>query len=109
MILAASTHNCHLFVSRPGSVANAVTAEVPHDAKRRTPLEGLRMATILEFKSAPRPAAASMLAACSAAVSAEIVLFPGVRYERHEGDEDEAGAQATSDVYTRRHSDENDG
>ncbi|MFA5958131.1 hypothetical protein [Hyphomicrobium sp.] len=40
------------------------------------------MATILEFKFAPRPTAASMLAACNAAASAEIVLFPGVRYER---------------------------
>ncbi|WP_409560132.1 hypothetical protein [Hyphomicrobium sp. MC8b] len=40
------------------------------------------MATILEFKSAPRPTAASMLSVCGAAASAEIVLFPGVRYER---------------------------
>jgi hypothetical protein len=67
------------------------------------------MATILEFKFAPRPAAASMLAACSASASAEIVLFPGVRYERHDGDEDEAGAQTPGDIYARRHSDENDG
>ncbi|MBS0250891.1 MAG: hypothetical protein JSR78_07475 [Proteobacteria bacterium] len=46
------------------------------------------MATILEFKSAPRPTAASMLSACGAAESAEIVLFPGVRYERPNDDDD---------------------
>jgi hypothetical protein len=45
------------------------------------------MATILEFRSVPRPAAASALAAAGAGVSADIVFFPGVRYERHdEGD-----------------------
>ncbi|HML30196.1 MAG TPA: hypothetical protein PKE16_15460 [Hyphomicrobium sp.] len=49
------------------------------------------MATILEFKSAPRPTAASMLSSCEAAESAEIVLFPGVRYER--GREDDQGDQ----------------
>jgi hypothetical protein len=48
------------------------------------------MATILEFKSAPRPTAASMLSAFGAAESAEIVFFPGVRYERHDGDAAEA-------------------
>ncbi len=41
------------------------------------------MATILEFKIAPKPTAASVLAAYGAGQSAEIVLFPGVRYERH--------------------------
>lgn len=45
------------------------------------------MATILEFKSAPRPAAASAFAAIQAGISAEIVFFPGVRYERHEDGE----------------------
>ena len=46
-------------------------------------LPGDRMANILEFR-----AAASKLADCSdrtsVGCSAEIVLFPGVRYERHE-------------------------
>lgn len=41
------------------------------------------MATILEFKVALKPTAASVLAAYGAGQSAEIVLFPGVRYERH--------------------------
>ena len=49
-------------------------------------LGGWRMATILEFKFAPRPTAASVLAACDASASAEIVFFPGVRYERHSDD-----------------------
>ncbi|MET0408952.1 MAG: hypothetical protein ABW006_11340 [Hyphomicrobium sp.] len=40
------------------------------------------MATILEFKSVPRPTAASVLAVCDASESAEIVFFPGVRYDR---------------------------
>lgn len=44
------------------------------------------MATILEFKSAPRPAEASIMAACGVAPSAEIVFFPGIRYERHDGE-----------------------
>ena len=38
------------------------------------------MATILSFKSSQRPSVASILRA--AGMSAEIVLFPGVRYER---------------------------
>ena len=42
------------------------------------------MATILEFKSAPRPTVASVLATYGGGQSAEIVFFPGVRYERHE-------------------------
>jgi hypothetical protein len=37
----------------------------------------------LEFKIAPKPTAASVLAAYGAGQPAEIVLFPGVRYERH--------------------------
>lgn len=41
------------------------------------------MATIISFKTAPKPTAASVLAAYGAGQSAEIVLFPGVRYERH--------------------------
>jgi len=41
------------------------------------------MATILEFKCCARPTAASVLAAYGVGQSAEIVLFPGVRYERH--------------------------
>ncbi len=45
------------------------------------------MATILEFKIAPKPSAASVLAAYGAGQSAEIVFFPGVRYERQEGPE----------------------
>jgi hypothetical protein len=57
------------------------------------------MATILEFKSAPRPAAASMLSACQAA-SAEIVLFPGVQYERHASD------SAADAAKSRRHREE---
>jgi hypothetical protein len=40
------------------------------------------MATILEFKTVPRPTVASVLAAHGAGQSAEILLFPGVRYER---------------------------
>jgi hypothetical protein len=59
------------------------------------------MATILEFKFAPRPAAASVLAACEAAASAEIVLFPGVRYER-------VGDEADDQMKAKRHSDEGD-
>jgi hypothetical protein len=41
------------------------------------------MATILEFKSVPRPAEASVMAAYGGAHSAEIVFFPGIRYEHH--------------------------
>jgi hypothetical protein len=41
------------------------------------------MATIIAFKTASKPTAASVLAAYGAGQSAEIVLFPGVRYERH--------------------------
>ncbi len=41
------------------------------------------MATILEFKYVSRPTVASVLAAHGVSQSAEIVLFPGVRYERH--------------------------
>ena len=57
------------------------------------------MATILEFKSAQRPNAASMLSACAASESAEIVFFPGVRYERHsdETSSDRAKAQRHSE------------
>lgn len=50
---------------------------------------GDTMATILEFRSAPRPTAASALAAHSE-LSAEIVFFPGVRYERQD-EADDAG------------------
>ena len=42
------------------------------------------MATILEFRSAPRPAASALAANGAIMASAEIVLFPGVRYERQE-------------------------
>ncbi|MFT3731021.1 MAG: hypothetical protein QM780_06275 [Hyphomicrobium sp.] len=60
------------------------------------------MATILEFKSVPRPTAASMLAACEAAASAEIVFFPGVRYERQ-------GEESLEDMNkARRHREEPD-
>ncbi len=55
------------------------------------------MAMILEFRSVPRPTAASVLAAYGGGQSAEIVLFPGVRYERHE----ESG-KATSKKGQRR-------
>jgi hypothetical protein len=41
------------------------------------------MATILEFISIPRPASVPAVIADGTAYSAEIVLFPGVRYERH--------------------------
>ncbi|MBY0559461.1 hypothetical protein [Hyphomicrobium sp.] len=41
------------------------------------------MATIIAFKTAPKPTTASVLAAYGAGQSAEIVFFPGVRYERH--------------------------
>jgi hypothetical protein len=41
------------------------------------------MATILEFRSAPRPAPASQFAMESGQM-AEIVFFPGIRYERAE-------------------------
>ncbi|MBS0233756.1 MAG: hypothetical protein JSR99_09740 [Proteobacteria bacterium] len=43
------------------------------------------MATILEFKSTPRPTDASVMAVYGAAQSAEIVFFPGIRYE-HTGE-----------------------
>lgn len=45
---------------------------------------GRRMATIIAFKTVPKPTAASVLAAYGAGQSAEIVFFPGVRYERHD-------------------------
>jgi hypothetical protein len=46
------------------------------------------MATILEFRSLSRPAMPSAFAANGASISAEIVLFPCVRYERQpESDE----------------------
>jgi hypothetical protein len=57
------------------------------------------MATILEFKSAPRPTAASMLSVCQAA-SAEIVLFPGIRYDHDANDVAADAAKA------QRHRDE---
>jgi hypothetical protein len=38
------------------------------------------MATIVEFRSAPRRTEPSAL---NAGASADIVLFPGIRYERH--------------------------
>lgn len=41
------------------------------------------MATILEFKSAPRPQAASTLSG-NRGSAAEIVFFPGVRYDRED-------------------------
>jgi len=47
------------------------------------------MATILEFKGASRPSAASVLTAFGAGRSAEIVFFPGVRYERMEDEPEE--------------------
>ncbi len=47
------------------------------------------MATIIAFKAAPKPTEASVLATYARRQSAEIVLFPGVRYERH--DDDPAG------------------
>ena len=56
------------------------------------------MATILEFKSAPRPASASVLADCNAMASAEVVLFPGIRYEREDGEEEKS-----RDPKARRH------
>jgi hypothetical protein len=40
------------------------------------------MATILEFRSAPRRKPASALTSQRSSRVAEIVLFPGVRYER---------------------------
>jgi len=52
------------------------------------------MATILEFKSTPRPADASVMAAYGAAQSAEIVFFPGIRYEHHTGEPDVKPAAA---------------
>jgi hypothetical protein len=42
------------------------------------------MATILEFRSAPRPSSASALAAQELGRSGEVVFFPGVRYEKVE-------------------------
>ncbi|MBS0269047.1 MAG: hypothetical protein JSS54_08710 [Proteobacteria bacterium] len=42
------------------------------------------MATIIAFKTVPKLTAASVLAAYGAGQSAEIVFFPGVRYERHD-------------------------
>ena len=67
-------------------------------ARTRFASLGVRMATILEFKSAPRPTAASVLGACGTVPSAEIVFFPGVRYER--GDEEE---EKSHDPKQRRH------
>lgn len=64
-------------------------AGVPHGVSEARVIGGLRMATILEFKSAPKPTDVSAIAAYGAA-SAEIVFFPGIRYERHTG---EAGAE----------------
>ncbi len=52
------------------------------------------MATILEFKSVPRPTEASVLAAYGAAQSAEIVFFPGIRYEQDTGEPEATPAKA---------------
>jgi hypothetical protein len=82
MILAAAAHTRHIVYRFADSLAGPSRREVPHDASEARVFGGLRMATILEFKSAPRPTAASMLSACHADASAEIVLFPGVRYDR---------------------------
>lgn len=60
-------------------------ARVPHGVSEARVFGGLRMATILEFKSAPKPTDVSAIAAYGAA-SAEIVFFPGIRYERHAGE-----------------------
>ena len=42
------------------------------------------MATILEFRASPRIGGLAMIATREARASAEIVFFPGVRYERVE-------------------------
>lgn len=52
------------------------------------------MATILEFKSVPRLTEASVLASYGAAPSAEIVFFPGVRYENDTGEPEATPAKA---------------
>jgi hypothetical protein len=41
------------------------------------------MSTILEFTHVPRPTSVPAVIADGSAYSAEIVLFPGIRYERH--------------------------
>jgi hypothetical protein len=82
MILAAAAHPRHLQYRVPVMWRVRSRRGVPHGVSEARAFGGLRMATILEFKIAPRPSAASVLAAYSAGQSAEIVLFPGVRYER---------------------------
>jgi len=47
---------------------------------------GPRMANIIAFKAAPKPTQASVLASYGSKPSAEIVFFPGVRYERQADD-----------------------
>ncbi len=87
MILAAAAHTRHSGVAcrfRGGSLEDGSAAQREPSSR----FWGLRMATILEFKSAPRQPAASMRSAFGTAPSAEIVFFPGVRYERQGEDGD---------------------
>jgi hypothetical protein len=49
---------------------------------RESVLVGTLMATILEFRPATRPATLPQMKPKRGGASAEIVFFPGVRYER---------------------------
>jgi hypothetical protein len=82
MILAAARASRHLQYRVPAMWRERSRRGVPHGVSEAHAFGGLRMATILEFKVAPRTSAASVLAAYGAGQSAEIVFFPGVRYER---------------------------
>src|SRR3569623_1054682 len=83
MILAAAAHTRHFGCASQIPWREPSWRGRPHDASDACVVGGLRMATILEFKSAQRQTAASMLSACAASESAEIVFFPGVRNARH--------------------------
>jgi hypothetical protein len=102
MILAAAAHPRHLQYRVPVMWRERSRREVPHGVSDARVFGGLRMATILEFKIAPRPSAASVLAAYGAGQSAEIVFFPGVRYERQI---EQPGTKPRKPKYTRDTSD----
>jgi hypothetical protein len=80
LILAAVAHD-RIRSTDVLRVSRVRTSEVGRSANHGRPVTGTAtMATILSFKTTQRPSAAAIFRA--AGMSAEIVLFPGVRYER---------------------------
>jgi hypothetical protein len=80
LILAAAGHD-RIRSTRLLRVSRVRANDEGRSAKHGSPVTGTAtMATILSFKSSQRPSVAAILRA--AGMSAEIVLFPGVRYER---------------------------